>query len=314
VAAGPRPYWLLKDDVLVEDGNSGMLLLGTILSDANGEWGRQARRPPWLRACLAANWAQVRQHGHAFAIRWRKTKPQLVSWERKLCEKERKVGVQCENMWERENINWEKHLQIAEYLTSTKRFFSHIMMLDADACMVRPESDSMGQMAAALEVAGKDLFLTNEDWLKNGEGRINGGLLFAKNSPFTQNLFQDTFEAHTIGPGVQDRGLEHWRIGLKNVRCGGNEQQCLNSIQGNKEFYKYAMVSSGLKYNRGGCLLQRCGEPTNDPPKRSKGLDDPDLEIMHFMGASKHGAQSALCRGWRRQLRGGGEPSAYGCK
>ena len=47
---------------------------------------------------------------------------------------------------------------------------------------------------------------------------------------------------------------------------------------------------SGIRYNRGGCTLRHCGEPLSDQNLRL-GLDDPGLEILHFMGA----ALSLLC-------------------
>ena len=64
-----------------------------------------------------------------------------------------------------------------------------------------------------------------KDWLdENGARRINGGLMFAKNSIFTQNLFQDTFDAHWAGY----KFLKNARIGTASLRCTSNEQICLN--------------------------------------------------------------------------------------
>ena len=34
-----------------------------------------------------------------------------------------------------------------------------------------------------------DVFLTNEDWLKNGENRINGGVIMARNSKWSEDMF-----------------------------------------------------------------------------------------------------------------------------
>jgi len=33
-----------------------------------------------------------------------------------------------------------------------------------------------------------DVFLTNEDWLKNGENRINGGVIMARNSKWSEDM------------------------------------------------------------------------------------------------------------------------------
>merc|ERR1711957_331750 len=81
-------------------------------------------------------------------------------------------------------------------------------------------------IALVLEKKKKDLFLTDEDWLLNGQGRINGGLMLAKNTPFTRNLFQDTFHAHIMGPAH----LKNWKIGIKELECSSNEQICLNDL------------------------------------------------------------------------------------
>jgi len=42
------------------------------------------------------------------------------------------------------------------------------------------------------------------------------------------------------------------------------------------------------------------------------GMQDPSLEIMHFMGGSKQAAPAALCDGYK-DLTGDG-PSGYGCR
>lgn len=230
-------------------------------------------------------------------LRYLASKPQLTPWEEELCLKDSgKVDEQqCEKRWERENFNWEKHLQLAEYLKNERRQFTHVLMMDADAAFSQLRRDTLREMATALEEANKEVFLTNEDWLQNGEDRINGGLIFVKNSKFSLNLFQDTFEAHVVGPGRGDRGLEKWRIGIEDRRCGGNEQDCLNQLRGLPEFFEHTLLSSGLRYNRGGCMLNRCGEPTNEPPGKSLGLADPKLDIIHFMGGSKPAAQKAFC-------------------
>lgn len=316
VATGPRPAWLLKKDLLLmapsdhATQGSKILILQTVLMDNNGEWGHKDSRPGWLRACLATNREHARKHGHTMILRHQPSQPQLTPWEVQMCGPKTSTA-DCTKQWERENFNWEKHLQLSEYLESPENF-THILMLDADAALVHPESNTLQQMALELKIQNKQLFLSDEDWLKNGEGRINGGLLFAQNTPFTRAVFRDTFDAHVIGPGRGDRGLENWRIGLKDVRCGGNEQDCLNQLKGKPQFSPHIIVASGKKYNRGGCVLHRCGEPTTEPNMQRLGMGDPDLEILHFMGGSKHAAMDALCKDKRGDLTGLG-PNGYGC-
>lgn len=199
---------------------------------------------------------------------------------------------------ERENFNWEKHLMIKEYVLSPQNF-THILMLDADAAFVNREHDTLRQIASILEAKGKDIFLTDEDWLEHGEGRINGGLMFAKSTDFTKGLFQDTFDAHLAGSAM----LKNWRIGVDEMECSSNEQICLNDLwqgKGKLWFEPHAMMASGLIYNRG---AERGGE---------KHIDSPSVEVMHWMGGSKANAGVALCNG-PRDFTGDG-PNGYGCR
>ena len=46
----------------------------------------------------------------------------------------------------------------------------------------------------------------------------------------------------------------------------------------------HRFLRSGIRYNRGGCTLRHCGEPISDENLKL-GLDDPRLEILHFMGS-----------------------------
>ena len=113
-----------------------------------------------------------------------------------------------------------------DYLLSPQEF-SHVLMLDADAALIQPQLDTLRRIAEILDKKGKELFLTNEDWLdENGARRINGGLMLAKNTIFTQNLFQDTFESHVKGYQT----LKNARIGTGVLRCTSNEQICLNDL------------------------------------------------------------------------------------
>mmetsp|Transcript_82286 Transcript_82286/g.191070 ORF Transcript_82286/g.191070 Transcript_82286/m.191070 type:complete len:271 (-) Transcript_82286:58-870(-) len=269
--------------------------------DINSLWGKKrtttSARPDWLRAILATNRAHARKHGHAMVLRAQPTQPQLTKWMLHQCLD--KTTIQCTRQNERENFNWEKHLMMSDYLGSRQNF-SHVLMLDADAALIQPQLDTLRRIATILEEEGKDLFLTDEDWLDaNGKGRINGGLMFAKNTNFTRGLFLDTFDAHVKGP-AQHR---HWRIGISVQQCTSNEQICLNDLyygQNKQHFVPHAIMASGKKYNRG---AERGGEAH---------IIDPTTEIMHWMGGSKGSAGRALCRG-NRDLTFEG-PQGYGCK
>jgi len=300
VADGRRPGWLVREDALVIDarapGGGGILILQPVLRDSSSQWGKkQGSRPQWLRAILATNREHARRHGHAMVMRAQPTQPQLTPWQVRNCGK--KSVPACVRLNERENFNWEKHLMMSEYLLNGQNF-SHVLMLDADAALVQPDRDTLRGIADSLHHEGKDLFLTDEDWLLYGEGRINGGLMFAKNTNFTKALFQDTFHAHVRGPAQ----LKNWKIGAKDMECSSNEQICLNDLwrgKGKPFFAPFATMASGKRYNRG---AERGGV---------NHITDPDVEIMHWMGGSKASADQALCNGVR-DLTGGG-PHGYGC-
>ena len=156
------------------------------------------------------------------------------------------------------------------------------------------------EMAAQLEMAGKDLLVADEDWLVNGEGRVNGGLLFARNTPWTRKLFRDLFDCHYTG---FNKDL--------NFYCTSNEQIALNDLMSRPMFPDHILVASGKKFNRGGCTLSCCGDGISDESMTQLGMTDPALEVMHFMGGSKFGAAEAICN--PTDLTEGG-PDGYGCK
>ena len=301
-----RPKWLVRKDELVLDARpqpfGGIIILQAVLTDSRSTWGNKKdnhkleNRPDWLRAILATNRAHAKKHGHVMVIRAYPTEPQLPDWMIKECGK--KSLQACLKMNERETYNWEKHIMMQDYLLSSQGF-THVLMLDADAALVQPQLNTLHRIAQILDTQGKDLFLTNEDWLdENGARRINGGLMFAKNTKFTQNLFQDTFDAHWAGY----KFLSKARIGTKSLRCTSNEQICLNDLYyGDQEhFTSKVIMASGKQYNRG---AERGGEAH---------IDDETTEIMHWMGGAKATAGEALCRGTRDLTFDG--PAGYGCK
>ena len=313
IAEGKRPSWLVKEDELIIDarkppGHGGILIVQPVLMDATSTWGHsKAARPRWLRAILATNRNHARIHGHCVILRWQPTQPQLTKWQRRGCGKMDEKT--CTRNNERENFNWEKHLMLYEYLLSPQNF-THVLMLDADAALVKHSVDILGDIAKAMEKRNLDVFLTSEDWLLNGENRINGGFLMTRNSEWSQNLFQDTFRAHVIGPG----GLRKWRIGVSHQECSSNEQICLNDIMSgsNKEHVKGHMsLESAIIYNRGGCTVKHCGEPITDPKMEALGMRDERMQVLHFMGGSKPLAPVVLCDGGKDYTGDG--PKGYGC-
>ncbi|CAK0828327.1 unnamed protein product [Prorocentrum cordatum] len=265
----PRPRWLLNEDRLAAAGAAGppgaggadrILLAQPVLLDRGlHDWGQQepggpVERPGWLRAVLSSNRAQAQRHGHTMVLRWR---PVLMTPHRLAghCNgtEAGRMRDQCQGRLERENFNWEKERMMLDYLRSPQNF-SHVLVLDADAALVHPERDTLSAMSAELRAAGKPLLLTDEDWSGKGRGRINGGLLFAENSHFTRELFEDILDAHWHGYLPEARSLGH------SLNCEFNEQLCLNGLwRYSAAFRNRTRVASGRRYNRGGCVLQQCG-------------------------------------------------------
>jgi len=311
---GTSPGWLVNNDALVLDGRKGsggggILVVQTVLMNVGGDWGSSddpSARPKWLRAILASNRAHVRQHGHVMALRWQPTQPQLTPWQLVSCSNNHKSHDECGKEFERENFNWEKHLMMQEYLESSEKF-SHVLLLDADGVLVRLDHDTLTGMAQRLEQDNKDILVADEDWLQNGDGRINGGMVFAKNSEFSRRFFRDTFDCHVRGAGGT------WQLDPQlDQGCTTNEQLLLNDLKGKQFFKEHVMIESGKKYNRGGCTVFGCGEGISDSRMEELGIKDPDLEILHFMGGSKNGAPSVLCAAEHNLTQEG--PEGYGCR
>lgn len=280
--------------------------MSVVSMDHGNTWElEKAQRPKWLRVMLAANRAHVKKHGHAMILRWQPSQPELTEWQNETCKLEKKDNIECIKKNERENINWEKHLMLSDYLNSSENF-SHVMMLDADAMFTRPDLDSMTRMAAVLDEKGKDLFTASEDWLKYGEDRLNGGVLLAKNSQWTRDLFQDLWDCHRA------MRLQHTRtLNSGAIQCSSNEMVALNDWKGRKETKDKLHLASGRYWNRGGEVLFSQNPTFADKRMFLVGLSDPDMEIIHFMGGAKGGAAEALCKQGLNMT--GEDPDRYGC-
>eukprot|EP00438_Fugacium_kawagutii_P022255 Skav227697 [mRNA] locus=scaffold1635:32971:33857:+ [translate_table: standard] len=82
------------------------------------------------------------------------------------------------------------NLTSKDYLLNSQEF-THMIMLDADAALVRHEVNILGGIAQQMHDQNIDVFLTNEDWLKNGKDRINGGVIMARNSKWSEDMCLD---------------------------------------------------------------------------------------------------------------------------
>merc|ERR1719382_410634 len=102
-------------------------------------------------------------------LRWKPTEPQVTDWQWADCKKHKRSEHACRKENERESYNWEKHLMLQEYLLSDQQF-THVLMLDADAALIRADHDTLAHMADLVEREGKDILLSDEDWLVTGAG------------------------------------------------------------------------------------------------------------------------------------------------
>merc|ERR1712060_606818 len=115
--------------------------------------------------------------------------------------------------------------------------------------------------------------------------------MFAANTAWTRDFYHDILDAHMLGY------VKGPRIGGQGISCNSNEQLCLNGLKGRKQVSEKILVTSGMKYNRGGCVLTNCwrgGGASNKEMGRLR-MTDPEMEIMHWMGGTKGSADPALC-------------------
>jgi len=301
-APGPSPSWLLQyDRLMAESGETqgGILLLQPVLLDRRRGFGddkKKLSRPRWLRAILSTNQKHIRKFGHTMVVRYR---PSLQISEKELLTCKRALNEDaCLARAEREHFNWEKEAAMVQYLQSSRNF-SHVFILDADAALVRSDHDTLKKMVGELSSTGKELLFADEDWLQYGKGRINGGVLFAQNTNFTRNFFQDILDAHlhTV--------ITKTRLGMVRLMCGSNEQLCINGLRQQRFFHDNVLIASGTTYNRG------VGSRAVTDHLKHVHLNDSDLEIQHFMVSSKGAAVSAICA--RAQELTGEGPGGYGC-
>ncbi|CAK0833146.1 unnamed protein product, partial [Prorocentrum cordatum] len=129
----------------------------------------------------------------------------------------------------REVSAWEKMRMMRDMLKVPG--FTHVLILDGDAVMNHMRRDTMAEMARLLEQEStpsrsRQILLINEDY-RGGDGPdgkgtgLNTGMMFAKNTDFTRQLFADMARANQLGPAWSGPGP--W--------CGTNEQACLESWQ-----------------------------------------------------------------------------------
>ena len=155
--------------------------------------------------------------------------------------------------------SWLKLETISEYLASTTPP-EYVLMVDADVVIhTVPNHDNIQVMIDTLAASGKSVMFGDESWGDhNAALRINGGVMFARNTPWAKAFFKNLTAPHPQG-------------GRSELRCKNNEQLCL------RDWYEKNIHSS-----QDGVLLAS-GKIWNRHPK----IGMADGELIHFMGVAK---------------------------
>lgn len=246
----------------------------------------------WIVALLNNTAQRTQRHGHSLAVRMQKTLPPPEG-QAEGC-RQNPEPTNCLFHRNRENVNWEKFRLMLDYLEERPERFSHILFLDADATLMNPDPnhDTLRVMASEMDRRDVSLLMADEDWRGGkGVGRAfaNGGIMMWKNTEYSKELLRAILRAHF------NRDGQGWA-------CKGNDQMCIQSyirspklakvtaMGGDSKRY-HSAVLSGTNWNRHPCVMfGQCHQGGDNAPilYPNRGLQDPTLEIMHFMGAAKN--------------------------
>lgn len=297
VVSSPRkrePRASVDDTVVKGTSNMvmGMVLIPEEAGPAPGTlgFGTKNSLPQWLEIANDRNQKHCERHGHSLVIR-KKTTLGEPDYQSPFCQSHLndESFEECKTRYERVNNNWEKEAMMLDYLE--KPGVDYVLIMDVDAVLVQPSADTIRNMARELERSKRDVLLTDEDWRERGQGHLNGGVLFAKSTDYARAFFRDLLKSHALGmrnPGPAPK-------------CQGNEQLCLQACfdprhrpypNGEEQI----LIASGARFNRGSCTMNRCPRQRGETRLQGKRLDDPELEIMHFMGMMKDTMVDILAR------------------
>jgi len=274
---------LPKTDEVVEGKGSPFMLGFVSIGDHNGAWS-PSKLDKGMQEVMELNRAQAKKFNYRMVVRKAPTladhglTPQQVEGCRGLNITDRDA---CRRKYERMSFNWEKEAMLVDYLS--QRDVKYAMALDCDAAMVHKRDDTMKKMAAELERTGRDILIADEDWWLNGKGMLNGGMVFAKNTPFTRKFFNSIVQAHIWGHNYTGPGS----------KCFDNEQLCLSaSVTAYPGLKDKLLVASGGRWNRHPCAFSpkgcKAGKIDRVPSF------DPQLQVVHFMGGAKSAAHRTL--------------------
>lgn len=283
---------------------SGMVLGFVMIQDFRGQWdpleiGAEGKdnqaslaetsstggtgHATWMQELFKVNRDKAKRHGYRLVVRRNTTLGNrgLVSSQWKGCQEHKQDDTYCRNFYMRQNHNWEKEGMLADYLNESAN--KYVLVMDGDAALVHHKHNTMQEMAKELSRTNRDVLMADEDWSNLGKGKLNGGLIFAKNTEFTRKFFSDIVQSHSLGDDYTGPG----------PKCKNNEQLCLAAaVKSYPGFSEKLLLVSGSRWNRHPCLWGR-GCSNGGIPKDAK-IFDPNLEVVHFMGGAKGGVHSTL--------------------
>eukprot|EP00729_Bicosta_minor_P021986 gene21986-19108_t len=153
-------------------------------------------QPYWLNTTLENNVDHMRRYHHRLDLKWMDA-PKLLPWQEEDCEKDNDKD-KCISGMHRKNANWLKLETILEYLDSPAAP-EYVLMVDAGGYVIihtKPNHDNLQAMIDTLAESGKSVMFGDESWGDhNAALRINGGVMFAKNTPW---VLERNLQAGTI--------------------------------------------------------------------------------------------------------------------
>ncbi|CAK0890326.1 unnamed protein product [Prorocentrum cordatum] len=225
----------------------------------------------WAKKIHGINRDHCRRCGHPVVVRHAPVK--WEPWQEDFCAGKlsnltRKPSIdlkQCQKMENREVSAWEKMRMMRDMLNVLG--FTHVLILDCDAVMNHMRRDTMSEMAQLLEQESnpsrsRQILLISED-CRGGDGPdgkgtgLNAGMMFAKNTGLTRQLFADMARANKLGPAWSGPGP--W--------CATHERACLESWQTWKKrrsdsaypgLNKAILKASSLHFGMNPCIWFDC--------------------------------------------------------
>jgi len=288
-----RASLLPHDKLIAATGDDTSIVFFTALatSKRSQDFNYSRSLSGWRQKVLDINKMHCMRYGHPVVLR---LVPIVHSRERlATCNTAGHYNL-CVDRLDRQTATWGKIAMMRDMLQLPG--VSYALSLDADAVFAHMEQDTMRQMARLLDESQpqKDLLLANEDWRNNGRTVSNTGMMFARSTSFTRQLFSDMARAFNEGSAYTGPGPQ----------CQTNEQDCLSSWKGGYPgLMKHVLAVNSTTFNFNPCAWFWCPDVFNITDRKGRchscrprnlcphhcgaGVSDPGIEVIHFMGDSR---------------------------